>query len=128
MRSAPHRRLATAIWRMRAEPTGSRKHAGRARLLRARALLAADAPLADVQAPLEQAQALARSSGHPPLLWSSAQELACLHARLGHEGEAAACRAEARATVEAVASSIGDPALKRSFLRAETVQRALAGA
>jgi DNA-binding SARP family transcriptional activator len=111
-----------------ADPTGSRKHAGRAQLLYGRALLAAGAPLPEVLVPLEQAQALARASGHPPLLWSSARELAHLHARLGHEAETAACRTEARSTVEAVADSIRDPALKRSFLGADPVQRVLADA
>jgi len=69
---------------------------------------------------------LARASGHPPLLWTSARELAHLHARLGHEVEAAACRAAARAAIEAVTGSIRDPALRRSFLAAEPVQHVLA--
>ena len=110
LEGAPEQALAFATQALAlADPTGSRKHAGRARLLRGRALLAAGAPPAEALAPLEQAQALARASGHPPLLWSSARELARLHARLGHEAEAAACRAEARATIEAVAGRIQRP-------------------
>ncbi|MCZ7571669.1 MAG: AAA family ATPase [Ardenticatenaceae bacterium] len=109
-----------------AEPTRSRKHAGHAWLLSGRAMLAAGAPPAEVLAQVEQAQALARASGHPPLLWTSARELAHLHARLGHEVEAAACRAAARAAIEAVTGSIRDPALRRSFLAAEPVQHVLA--
>ncbi|HET8631311.1 MAG TPA: AAA family ATPase [Thermomicrobiales bacterium] len=111
-----------------ADPTGSRKHAGRARLLRGRAMLAAGAPPAEALAQLERARSLARAAGHPPLLWTSARELAVLHAHLGHETEAAACLAEARAAVEAVAEGIGDPALRRCFLGADTLRRALADA
>jgi tetratricopeptide (TPR) repeat protein len=129
LEGAPEQALAFATQALAlADATGSRKHAGRARLLHGRALLAAGAPPAEVLAPLERAQALARASGHPPLRWSSARELACLHVRLGHEAEAAACRAEARATIEAIAGSIRDPALQRSFLGADPVQRVLADA
>jgi tetratricopeptide (TPR) repeat protein len=129
LEGAPEKALAFAEQALAvAGPTGSRKHAGRAWLLRGRALLAAGAPLAEALAQLEQARSLARACDHPPLLWSSARQLAALHARLGHTAEAAACLAEARAAVEAVAGDIHDPALKRSFLGADPVQRALADA
>ena len=105
-----------------AEPTTSRKHAGRARLLRGRALLRSGAPLLEVLSQLQQAQSLARLCDHPPLVWSSASELATLHARLGHESDAAACRAEARAAVNAVAERLHDSVLRRDFLAAEHIQ------
>jgi tetratricopeptide (TPR) repeat protein len=110
-----------------AGPTRSRKHAGRAWLLRGRALLAAGAPTEEVRPALEQARALARASGNPALHWTSAAILAGFHAHQGQEAEAATCRTEARASIEALAGTIRDPALRRSFLAAETVQRILAG-
>jgi len=111
-----------------AEPTGSRKHAGRAWLLSGRANLAAGAPLPEVLTRVERAQALARASACPPLVWSSAGELATLHTRLGHDVEAAACRAEVRAAIDTVADSIRDSALRRTFLKTHAMQRALADA
>jgi tetratricopeptide (TPR) repeat protein len=129
LEGAPEKALAFAEQALAvAGPTGSRKHAGRALLLSGRARLAAGAPLAEALAQLEQARSLARACDHPPLLWSSARQLAALHARLGQAAEAAACLAEARAAVEAVAGDIHDLALKRSFLGADPVQRALADA
>jgi DNA-binding SARP family transcriptional activator len=126
---APEQALACAQQALAvAGPTGSRKHAGRAWLLSGRALLAAGAPLAEALARVEQARSLARACDHPPLLWSSARQLATLHARLGHTAEAAASLAEARTAVEAVVSALHDPARRRTFLAAEAIQRALAGA
>jgi tetratricopeptide (TPR) repeat protein len=126
---APERALAFAQQALAvAGPTGSRKHAGRAWLLSGRAVLAAGAPLAEALVRVEQARSLARACDHPPLLWSSARQLAALHARLGHTAEAAASLAEARTAVEAVASALHDAALKRTFLGAEAIQRALADA
>lgn len=125
---APERALAFAQQALAvADPTGSRKHAGRAWLLTARATLAADGPVEAVLSQAQHAHSLARACGHPPLVWASAQALAVLHARLGHEVDAAACRAAARTAVEAVAGSIQDPALRRSLLATPTVQRVLAG-
>lgn len=102
-----------------AGPTVSRKHGGRACLLAARATLAAGGPAEEVLAQLAQALVLARASGHPPLVWSSARELARLHAGLGHEEAAAAFAAEARVSIEAVAGRFRDPALRRTLLASE---------
>ncbi len=110
-----------------AEPTGSRKHAGRARLLRSRATLAAGGPAEEALAQAEHAHALARASGYPPLSWSTTRDLSVLHARLGHEAEAATFQSESQVTIRAVVDSIKDAALRRSFLGVESVQATLAG-
>jgi DNA-binding SARP family transcriptional activator len=111
-----------------AEPTGSRKHAGRAWLLIGRALLAAGASPGEALAHMQRARNLARSTGHPALLWTSSAELAQLYSRLGRESEAAACRGEAVASVTTVADGIGDASLRRSLLGTPTIQAVLAGA
>lgn len=108
-----------------AEPTGSRKHAGRAWLLSGRALLAAGAPPEGALAPMQRAGNLARFTGHPSLLWTSGTELAQLYSRLGRESEAAACRSEAVASAKAVADGIGDASLRCSLLETPTVQAIL---
>jgi DNA-binding SARP family transcriptional activator len=109
-----------------AEPTGSRKHLGRALLLSGQAMLAANAPLPDVVARFDRARLVAHATSHPPLTWTTALELADVHDRLGQEVEAAECRAEAEAAVESVLASISDSSRRRTFLGLETVQRALA--
>ena len=111
-----------------AEPTSSRKHAGRAWLLSGRALLLAGAPPEESLTPLERAQSLAISTGHPPLLWMSGVELTRLHTRLGHEAEAAACRSQAIASVETVASGVRNTRLRGSLLNTPIVQAVLAEA
>lgn len=110
-----------------AEPTGSRKHAGRAWLLKSRSMLAAGAAPAEILPPLERARSLAIGVEHPPLLWASGAELVRLHSRLGHEADAAACQAEARASVNEVIGMIQDPAMRRSLLETQIVQTILAG-
>lgn len=126
---APERALAFARQALSlAEPTSSRKHAGRAWLLSGRALLAANAPPEEALVPMQRARNLARSTGYPPLLWTSGAELAQLHSRLGHEAEAAACRGEAVVSVKTVADGIGDPSLRRSLLGTSTVHAVLAEA
>jgi tetratricopeptide (TPR) repeat protein len=111
-----------------AEPTASRKHAGRAWLLSGRALLLAGAPPEESLTPFKRAQSLAVTSGHPPLLWMSGVELSRLHTRLGHEAEAAACRSKALASVETVASGVRNTRLRGSLFNTPTVQAVLAEA
>ncbi len=124
----PERALAFAKQALAlAEPTCSRKHAGRAWLLRSRATLAAGGSVEEALVQAAQAHALARASSSPPLSWNSARDLSALHACLGHEAEAAAFDVEAQATIRAVADSIRDAALRRSFLGIEPVRRVLAG-
>jgi tetratricopeptide (TPR) repeat protein len=126
LEGAPERALAFARQALSlAEPTSSRKHAGRAWLLSGRALLAAGAPPEEALAPMQRARNLARCTGYPPLLWTSGTELAQLHTRLGRESDATACRGEAVASAKAVADGIGDASLRRSLLGTPTVQTIL---
>ncbi len=110
----------------RAEATTARKHAGRAWLLSSRAMLAAGARAEDVVRQLEQAYALARATGNPPLLWASGVELARLRTRIGQEADAVALRQELRSSVDAVLGSIHDETLRSSLSSGLLVQMILA--
>lgn len=119
----PQRALAFARDALaRAEATNARKHAGRAWLLSARALLAAGGPAEEAMRQVEHAHALARATGNPQLLWASGIELARLHARLRHEADVEALQQDLNASVNAVLGSIQDAALRSSLSRSPLVE------
>jgi DNA-binding SARP family transcriptional activator len=109
-----------------AEPTASRKHVGRSWLITGRAMLAAGARAEQVLPYLERARSLALTIENPPLAWTSGAALAGLHASMGHQVEADECWAASQAAVQRVAATIGDPALRRSFLGLPSVQSVIA--
>jgi predicted ATPase/DNA-binding SARP family transcriptional activator len=112
----------------RADSTTSRKHAGRAWLLIGRAMLAAGGPAEEALRHLEQAHALARATGNPPLLWDSGVELARLRARLGREADAEELTKELRASVDAALGRVQDASLRSSLSRSPLVEAIITGA
>ena len=110
----------------RAEATAARKHAGRARLLIARSILAAGGSPIEALRHLERAHAIARATGNPPLLWASGVELTRLSTALGREAETEALRKELRASLDAVLGRIRDVTLRSSLSNTSLVQSVIA--
>ena len=106
----------------RAQATTARKHAGRARLLIARIILAASGPPEEALRHIEKAHAIARATGNPPLLWASGIELVRLNIALAREAETEVLRKELRASVDAVLGRIQVAALRSSLSSSHLVQ------
>jgi class 3 adenylate cyclase/tetratricopeptide (TPR) repeat protein len=103
-----------------ATSTGSRKHVARAQQLQGE-ILAAGARLDEAARTLEASVKLAESLGTPREIWMGRAALGKVLGRFGREREAEAQLASAAETIEAIASRLTTPRLRRSLLTAEPV-------
>jgi tetratricopeptide (TPR) repeat protein len=107
-----------------ARATGSVKYQARALALRGQVLLEDGQP-AHARTALAEALALTRRIGYPTLTWQAAHLLALAHAATGEAEPAVSVARLAAATLDQIADSLPDAALRRTFLawrRVETVR------
>ncbi len=118
----PHEawRYATASLTM-ASQCGRPKHMARAQQLQAGALAASARP-EEALDPLMASVRLAETLGTPRELWMGKKGLGSLFVRLGRDRDAERQYIEAAQTIEAIASKLMTPSLRRSFLDADQVQ------
>jgi hypothetical protein len=100
--------------------TLSPKHVARAQQLQGEILVATGRLDAALE-PLRASVALAESLGTPRETWLGKAALSRVFARLGRDKEAEASFIGAAQTIEAIASKLTTPSLRRSFLGAEPV-------
>jgi class 3 adenylate cyclase/tetratricopeptide (TPR) repeat protein len=100
--------------------TDSRKHVARALCLQGE-ILAASRRLDEGLAHLEDAVRVAEAIGARPDLWRCLAALGRVRARRGDDGGADEAYRRAREVIESIASGLGEPRLRRSFLGADPV-------
>ena len=81
----------------------------------------AQGKLAEAEAVLQKALALAKEIGNPPQLWKTYQALGELYERQGARDQARSTYASAIEVIEGVASRLQDQEIKRVFLAARPV-------
>lgn len=78
--------------------------------------------LAEAEAVLQKALALAKEVGNPPQLWKTAQAICELYEKQGHTDRAQSAYASTLEVTDGVASRLQDQEIKRTFLEAKPVQ------
>jgi class 3 adenylate cyclase/tetratricopeptide (TPR) repeat protein len=103
-----------------AEATSSRRNIVKGRRARGEALLA-QGRLDEAEADLETALRVAREVGNPAQLWKTLAALARLRQAQGRPDDAVAAHQEALVTIEGMAASLSDPALRDTLLASPQV-------
>jgi tetratricopeptide (TPR) repeat protein len=104
-----------------AEPTESRKNIVKGWRLQGQAFCM-QGKLAEAEAVLRKALALAQEIGNPPQLWKTYQALGVLYERQDKTDQARSAYASAIEVIEGVASRLQDQEIKRTFLAARPVE------
>jgi tetratricopeptide (TPR) repeat protein len=104
-----------------AEPTESRKNIVKGWRLQGQAFCT-QGKLAEAEAVLQKALALAQEIGNPPQLWKTYQALGELYERQGATDQVQAAYASAIEVIEGVASRLQNQEIKQTFLSARSVQ------
>jgi predicted ATPase/class 3 adenylate cyclase len=104
-----------------AEPTESRKNIVKGWRLQGQAFCM-QGKLAEAEAVLHKALALAKEIGNPPQLWKTYQALGVLYERQDKTDQARSAYASAIEVIDGVASRLQDQELKQTFLAARPVQ------
>jgi tetratricopeptide (TPR) repeat protein len=105
-----------------AEPTESRKNIVKGWRLQGQAFCM-QGRLAEAEAMLQKALALAQELGNPPQLWKTYQALGELYEKQGATGQARSAYASAIEVIEEVARRLQDQELQQTFLAARPVQK-----